>query len=177
MRAAIQAALPGALLHLMLVGAGPLIVLILAVALWGVPLVLVAIAGIVVFSVPQAIQRAERLHRARTSPDVVQALGPFRVAERRVLGHFPFPRSHRLEIGELDALTIGSAAFSTISSIGTHMHVPLDAEGKVPPHDAVFDLLGLATYSRTGDLLLELRRPDGELIYTDPAYAGEDADE
>ena len=174
---AIQAAGSTALLHAVLVGAGPLILVILILILGNVLLVLPAILLTVALGVPQAIQRARRLRQAHISPDVVQALGPVRVVEEHMIGVLPYPRSHRLEIGEVDVLTISGAAFSAISAVGTHMHVELDEEGKVPPHDFVYDLTALATYSRTGDYVLEIRRPNGELIYLDPAYVGTDADE
>lgn len=108
---------------------------------------------------------------------MAQTLGPVRVVEEHMIGVLPYPRSHRLEIGEVEVLTISGAAFSAISAVGTHMHVELDEEGKVPPHDFVYDLTALATYSRTGDYVLEIRHPNGEPIYLDPAYVGTDADE
>jgi hypothetical protein len=139
--------------------------------------VLPAVALIVVLSVPQAIQRVARLRKAQVTPDIVQALGPVRVVEQCMIAVLPYPRSHRLQVGDVDTLTISAAAFAAISAVGTHMHVGLDEEGKVPPHDAVYDLTALATYSRTGDLLLEIRHPGGELIYLEPAYVGTDADD
>jgi hypothetical protein len=177
MRAAIRAALAGTRQHLTLVSLLPLFLLLLGVAWRDALPVIFSVVTLVVLRVPAAVVRAASLSKARKEPEIVQALGPVRVVEQRVFGNFPFPRSHHLDIGDVDSMTIGASAFAKIAPFGTAMHVELDAEGNVPAHDAVFDLTALATYSRTGDFLLELSHPSGELIYADPAYAGEDSGE
>jgi hypothetical protein len=108
---------------------------------------------------------------------MVQALGPVRAVELLLLAGVPFLTSRRLEIGDIATLAISGDAFSLIAAVGEQMHVPLNEEGEIPAHDHVSDLTALATYSRTGGFLLELRHPNGELTYSDPAYAGEDSAE
>jgi hypothetical protein len=171
MRDAVHTSLRGVLLHVALASGPSLFLLLLALTADEVVLLLVAVGVLVLLRVPPAVVRAIRLSRARQAPEIVQVLGPARAVEHHVIHGLPYPRSHRLEIGEIGVVTISGEAFGQISAVGAAMHVSLNAEGEIPAHDQVFDLPALVTYSRTGDLLLEVRRPDGELIYADPAYA------
>jgi hypothetical protein len=174
MRAALCTALSDAVVRTALIAIGPVVLLLLSLLFQLALLALLAVGAVALLGVP--VSRVVRLRRARRDPEIVQALGPVRAVEHQLLAGIPFLRSHRLEIGDVDTLASGGAAFSETSAVGEPMHVPLNEEGEVPLHDAVFDLTALATYSRTGGFLLELRRPNGELIYADPAYAGEDSD-
>jgi len=180
MRASLDAAFAGAVSRAALVGALPVILLIVFLFQQWIMLAIAAVIATFWLDVPSALTSAVCLWRARRYPEIVQAYAPVRVVEKSTTRRQATTTTYEIEIGSYDTFEIDKATFARIALASPAADPESMVEygwGPRTRSDTFSLQRAYVTYSRTGQRILEVADQDGELIYADSAYAGEDADE
>ena len=177
MQAAIEARFSQTLKGLAYRSVVPVLLLVIAAFIWGHPLSLwlvVAAVGLAFASgAPWAFFDVLLLRLARQRPRFHRVDGPIRVEEHHSPRFGAAIATRKLYFGETESCHLSADAYRAIT--------------RVAQAQALNSMLGQATigriythtmtaafnYSQTASLLLEIEQPTGEVIYRDPAYAGE----
>ena len=184
MRAWLDAALASAVTRAILLSVLPMVLLIVVLSQQlpeqGIMFAIGAVIAAFWLGLPSAVRNVVQLRRARRDPSIVQAYGTVRVIEQTKKSRQSTITTYEIEIGPYDTFEIDKATFAAIALASPAADPDSQVElgwGPSTRSDAFWLQRAYVTYSRTAQRILEVAGPDGELIHTDPAYAGEDADE
>lgn len=157
-------------LPLGLAAAGVLTLIMLVAQWWLGAAAIIAIVA-VLYVIPQGVSRLSG-DAVSAPPEIIQVLGPLRLAEKLGLGS-----TYQLELADGRIISIGNQAFDEISRSARPVHVgrqPAAPGARVPAE--FFMPNAIVTYAWPRRFVFEVRDSEGSLVWRNPGYEGEPED-
>jgi hypothetical protein len=180
MRSCLERAYRTALIRLGIATGIPLVLVLVAIVASSFLFAAFALIVVVGLNTPKAAIRAYRLRRAQTDPEIVRVRGPVTVTKHRRHGSESYALYYKARVKRSPApsdwaeFDFDEGGYEAIARAATVVPDDRSIIARIFSRQDRREVAdAVATYSRTGHLVLDVRHPGGEAIYCHPEYEGE----
>jgi hypothetical protein len=180
MRSCLERVYRTALIRLGIATSIPLVLVLVAIVASSFLFAAFALIVVVGLNTPKAAIRAHRLRRAQTDPAIVRLRGPVAVTKHRRHGSESYALYYKAWVKRSPApsdwaeFDFNEAGYGEIARAATVVPDDRSILARIFSRQDRHEIAdAVTTYSRTGHLVLDVRRPGGEAIYCHPEYEGE----
>jgi hypothetical protein len=180
MRSCLERVYRTALIRLGIATAIPLALVLVAIVASSFLFAAFALIVVVGLNTPKAVIRAQRLRRAQAEPEIVRVRGPAAVTKHRRHGSESYALYYKAWVkrspspSDWAEFDITEGGYDEIARAATVVLDDRSILARIFSRQDRHEIAdAVTTYSRTGHLVLDVRRPGAEAIYRHPEYEGE----